>query len=152
MSDVKEPNEALVQSVAKDFSDGLHCSQVSFAYAAKKLGFDEKTARKIGAGFGGGMFAGERCGAVTGALMGLGLAYGHSSKEDKPNEATLQKKKKIFEEKFKEKYGSLICADILGASFGTEEGTKKIMEENRLSGCPALTAYACELLDELIDE
>ncbi len=28
--------------------------------------------------FGGGMFCGSTCGAVTGALMAIGLKYGHS--------------------------------------------------------------------------
>lgn len=145
-----EVNQELVKEVAGEFAIGQHCSQVTFAYAAKKLGFDEKTARKIAAGFGGGMFNGERCGAVTGALMGLGLAYGHSCKEDKPDEAKLHEKRVALENKFKERYGSLLCADIIGANIGTEEGMKRFKEENLAKDCPTLTAFVCELLDELI--
>lgn len=145
-------SEELTKKVAEDFAAGLHCSQVTFAYAAKKLGFDEKTAKKIGAGFGGGMFNGERCGAVTGALMGLGLAYGHSSKEDKPNEARLQAKKGELEKQFLEKYNSLLCEDIIGANIGTPEGQAKMKEGNLFAGCPALTAYVCQILDELIPD
>lgn len=147
---MSEVNQELVKEVAEQFAIGQHCSQVSFAYAARKLGFDEKAARKIGAGFGGGMFNGERCGAVTGALMGLGLKYGHSCKEDKPVEQELHQKRIEFEKKFKERYNSLICEEILGANIGTEDGMKRIKEENLTKNCAALTAYACELLDELL--
>ena len=145
-----EINEELKAQVAKDFQSGLHCSQVTFAHAARKLGFDEVVAKKIGAGFGGGMFNGERCGAVTGALMGLGLKYGHSSAEDKPNEAELQKKKAELEKKFLEKYPSLLCEEIIGANIGTPEGMQRFKDENLAKDCPALTAYVCQILDELM--
>lgn len=145
-----EKNEKLIEKVAADFASGLHCSQVTFGHAAEKLGFDEKTAKKIGAGFGGGMFNGERCGAVTGALMGLGLKYGHSCAEDKPNEAEMQAKRVQLEKAFLEKYDSLLCKDILGANIGTPEGLAEIKEKNLTSGCAELTAYVCQILDELL--
>lgn len=145
-----EISEQLTAEVTKDFQSGLHCSQVAFAYAARKLGLDEVTAKKISAGFGGGMMNGERCGAVTGALMGLGLKYGHSSAEDKPNEAELLAKKAEFEKKFLENYPSLQCKEILGADIGTPEGMQRCKEENLTKNCPALTAYACQILEELL--
>lgn len=145
-----ENNDKLIEKVAADFASGLHCSQVTFAHAAEKIGFDEKDAKKIGAAFGGGMFNGERCGAVTGALMGLGLKYGHSGAEDKANEAELQVKKAQLEKLFLEKYDSLLCADILGANIGTPEGLKQVKEQNLTSGCAELTAYVCQILDELL--
>lgn len=145
-----EKNNQLIEKVAADFASGLHCSQVTFAHAAAKQGFDEKDAKKIGAAFGGGMFNGERCGAVTGALMGLGLKYGHSGPEDKPNEAELMEKKAQLEKAFLEKYDSLLCEKILGANLGTPEGMKRVQEEKLTSGCAELTAYVCQILDELL--
>lgn len=144
--------DELVSHVASCFQEGLHCSQVTFAYAAKKLGFDEETAKKIGAAFGGGMFNGERCGAVTGAMMGLSLAYGHYSKETKPNEAKLHEKRKALEEKFTQQFGSLQCADLIGANIGTPEGMARFQAENLAKDCPTLTAYVCTLLDELLED
>ncbi len=151
MADIQVKKE-LEQLAADSFADGLHCSQVTFGYAAKKLGFDEETARKIGAAFGGGMFNGERCGALAGAMMGLSLAYGHYSKETKSNEAKLTEKRVELEKKFKDAFGSYYCADIIGANIGTEEGRKRFVEENLAKDCPALTGYVCQLLDELLDD
>ncbi len=149
--EVKERvNKDLEQTIAQRFGEGLHCSQITFAHGAKKVGFDEDTAKKIGAAFGGGMFNGERCGALTGAMMALSLKYGHYSKETKGNEKVLTEKRVALEQKFKEAFGSYDCRDILGADIGTEEGRKRFVSENLAADCPALTAYTCQLLDELL--
>lgn len=147
---MKELTQEFIDEVTALTGQGLHCSQIVFAYGAKKLGFDETDAKKISAPFGGGMFDGERCGSATGALMALGLKYGHSGAEDKANEAELTAKRIEFNKRFVEKYGSLQCADILGANIGTPEGMKKIVDEKLTSGCPALIAYTCLLLDDLL--
>ncbi|MDX8416256.1 C-GCAxxG-C-C family protein [Absicoccus intestinalis] len=148
---MKEPSEELIEQIAHDFTqEHMMCSQVTFAYAAKKLGYDVDTAKHMASIFGGGMMNGERCGALTGALMGLGLKYGHSGPEDKANEQTLQAKKKALEAAFMDQYHSLLCKDVIGANFGTPEGQKKIQEEQLTKNCPLLTARVCMLLDELL--
>lgn len=142
-------NKKLIEEVEQDFRDGFDCSHVAFSHAAKKLGYDESTAKKIASCFGGGFFNGERCGAVTGAMMGLGLKYGWDKKEDKPVKfKELMEKKAKFEKRFKEKYGTVICSEIIGAKF--PEDMQRIKDENLTKGCAALTAYACEILDELL--
>ncbi|MCQ2595593.1 MAG: C-GCAxxG-C-C family protein [Treponemataceae bacterium] len=45
---------------------------------ADECGITEEQAIKLGSYFGTGMRKGEVCGAVTGALMVLGLLYGHN--------------------------------------------------------------------------
>ena len=58
------------------FSQKLHCSQAVLAAFVDECGITEEEAIKLGSCFGGGMRKGEVCGAVTGALMVLGLLYG----------------------------------------------------------------------------
>ncbi|HUM84121.1 MAG TPA: C-GCAxxG-C-C family protein [Lachnospiraceae bacterium] len=53
-----------------------------------------------------------------------------------------------LEKRFKEKYGTVICSEIIGAKF--PEDMQRIKDENLTKGCAALTAYACEILDELL--
>lgn len=55
------------------------CSQAVFIPFAPDWGVDAQTANAISAHFRAGMLTGQTCGAVTGALMALGLA-GASSK------------------------------------------------------------------------
>ena len=64
------------------FKSKFHCSQAVFAAFSEELGLSEEQALKIGSCFGSGMRKGEVCGACTGALMVLGLKYGHSKVGD----------------------------------------------------------------------
>lgn len=50
------------------------CSQAIFIPVAEAMGMDTETAFNLSAHFRAGMLQGEVCGAVTGALMALGLA------------------------------------------------------------------------------
>jgi len=62
---------------AGSFGKGITCSASVFGAFAQDLGLEEKTARKIACGFGGGISkTGNICGAVSGAIMVIGLKYG----------------------------------------------------------------------------
>jgi len=59
------------------FSQHYNCSQSVFSAFAEQLGMDQETALKLASPFGGGVARrGEICGAVSGALLALGLARG----------------------------------------------------------------------------
>ncbi len=93
----------------------------SSAYA-ESLGLEEKTALKIAAGFGGGMGRmAETCGAVTGALMALGLKYGGATPDPQAKETAYQRVRE-FAARFKASHGSLACRDLLECDIGTAEG------------------------------
>ena len=64
------------EEIKKLFIKGIDCSQVVTGHFAEVCGIDEKSMRKVAACFGGGMQCGETCGAVTGALMVIGMKYG----------------------------------------------------------------------------
>ena len=59
------------------FNNGFNCSQAVLSVFCEDLGLDKKTALRISTGFGAGFQKGEVCGAVSGAIMTLGLINGH---------------------------------------------------------------------------
>ena len=61
------------KEVLENFYRGIDCSQAVLYEFAKDLGLDKKIALKISSAFGGGMWRGETCGCVTGALMAIGV-------------------------------------------------------------------------------
>jgi C_GCAxxG_C_C family probable redox protein len=90
------------------FADGFNCSQAVFAAFADDFGLDGETALKIASGFGGGMGRmAETCGAVTGAMMVLGLKFGSASPDQKAKELVYAKVK-AFADCFKARNGSLL--------------------------------------------
>ena len=70
------------EEIRELFIKGIDCSQVVAGAFAEEMGMTEEEARKVSACFGGGMMCGETCGAVTGALMVLGMKYGHCKEDD----------------------------------------------------------------------
>ena len=67
------------ERIAELFMKGIDCSQVVAGGILQKEtgGSHRKKHIKMAAGFGGGMGIGETCGAVVGAMIVLGMKYGH---------------------------------------------------------------------------
>ncbi len=97
------------------FGEGFTCSAAVFAAFSEELGLDPDTAKKIACGFGGGISrTGNICGAVSGAVMVIGLKYGKSTQGD--DEATTRTRARVreFVSGFIARNGSVNCTDLLG--------------------------------------
>ncbi|AKA67653.1 C-GCAxxG-C-C family protein [Clostridium scatologenes] len=135
------------------FKQGFDCGQVVLSSFAQELGMDTKQTNKIAASFGGGMFCGETCGAVIGALMAIGLKYGHylPNTSDTKNENI--SKIMEFREKFLMKYNSTVCRELLGYDISKPEEMKIILEKGLLFNfCPKLVSYVTEILGEILSQ
>lgn len=134
------------------FLQGFDCGQVVFSHFAESFGLDEITAKKISACFGGGMFRGETCGAVTGALMVLGLNYGHYLPNDSEQKSINVAKIAEFNAAFAELYPSAICKEILQYDISDPEDMKIIMDKELLTTlCPKLVCDVICLLEKIMD-
>lgn len=69
------------KEIAELFMKGIDCSQVVVGAFVEELGITTEEAYKMSAGICGGMGLGETCGAVVGAMIVLGLKYGHCEVE-----------------------------------------------------------------------
>ena len=136
------------------FQNGFNCAQSVFVAFAPDLGLDEATALKVSTAFGGGMGRlGEVCGAVTGALMALGLKYGRTSKEDVAARDKTYALTQEFARRFKERHGCLDCRDLLGCDPGTPEGQASIKERNLHNTlCTKLVQDAAAILEDMMRE
>ena len=141
------------QKAVDYFSQDLHCSQSVLAAFAEECGITEEHALKLGSCFGSGMRKGEVCGAVTGALMVLGLLYGQKSAGDIDGRQSSNKVNDLMMNRFKEKCGSYICNDLLGCDISTKEGVQ-YCRDNKLftEFCPKMVAAAVEIVEEIILE
>ena len=116
------------ENAALYFSDTFNCSQAVLTSFGQDYGLSEDQCLKIGCAFGGGMARQQMtCGAVTGALMALGLEYGRAADDpySKTGEA-YDKTKELFEE-FKKRNGSINCKELLlGLDMNDPEDQKEI--------------------------
>ena len=137
----------------KYFSSGYNCSQSVLSVFSKELGIDKNMATKLATGFGGGMKKGEVCGAVTGALMVIGLKYGTSENANEEAKQNASVKVLAFQEEFVKQNGSLLCKTLLGYNLSVEDELK-IIEEKGLfrSICPDLVKCSVAIVEELDGE
>ena len=139
------------EAVLEQFGQGFDCSQVVLAQAAGKLGISVEEARKMAAAFGGGMWRGDTCGCVAGALMAIGLRYGTATPNDQAQKDEMLAKKAAFEEKFRARGGSCICREILGYDLSVPAEMEKIQEQQLLTTrCPQVVCDAWAALEEVL--
>jgi len=142
----------LSESVVARFRDGCNCSQAVFSTYAEAMGMDRETALKVAAGFGGGMGRmAETCGAVTGAIMAIGLKHGNAEAKDMEAREETYKLVRQFADEFQAKHGSLDCRDLLGCDISTEEGRRQARERNTHDNvCPQLVRDAAVALEKIL--
>jgi len=141
-----------VQRAVAVFNEGYSCSQAILSTYGTQLGLERELAFKIASAFGGGMGRmGKTCGAVTGALMVIGLKHGLVELEDKKAKETTYALVREFMKKFIARNGSVECKVLLGCDLSTSEGIRYAKDKNLFSIiCPKLVQQAAEILDDLI--
>jgi C_GCAxxG_C_C family probable redox protein len=148
----KRSEEMEEKIIREQFRKGYDCSQVVVAHYAQTMGISEETANKVAACFGGGMLQADICGAFTGALMVIGLKYGHYDSEQLlAQKDVMMAKSAEFRKRFYEKRTTCNCKELLGYDVSTPEGFKEALETGRMmSFCPALVKEVLEILDEIV--
>lgn len=135
----------------KIFNNGFNCSQAVLSVFSKELGLDKDIALKITTGFGSGLRKGEVCGAVSGAVMVIGLKKGHhiagdNEAKDKTNFLTNE-----FTRRFEEKHGSIICKKVLGYDLSVKSELEIIKEKKLFNNiCPKLIIDAIAILEDML--
>lgn len=140
------------QKIREEFEKGYDCSQVVLRAFAGELEITEDEANRVAACFGGGMMMGEVCGVFSGAMMAIGLKYGHSQKENLLGQKDIMmEKSKQFREKFLEKHGTVICRPLLGYDVSRPEELQAALDSGRMMDfCPKMAMSAIEILKEIL--
>ena len=110
----QELDERVARAV-ENFMAGYGCCQSVVAAFADLYGLDDILAKKIAAGFGGGVGRLRMmCGAVSGIVMLVGLDCGQTEGSDREGKSACYKVVQELLAQSSEQNGSLICAEILG--------------------------------------
>ena len=135
------------------YCHNFNCSQGIFTTYAVENGLDEKLALKLGTCFGGGSRKGEMCGAVAGALMVIGLLYGHSDGNDLDSKAKAYALSEEYMNRFIKENGSVVCRELLGLDLSKPDEMAIIREQDLFhTNCPEMIRSAADILDELLKE
>jgi len=119
--------------IAKEkFESGYNCTQsVLFAFLDNNQ-ISKDAALKIACGFGAGYGrVQEVCGAVSGAIMAMGLEHGRGEYEDNEITGEMYQKTQDFIKSFEKIHGSIICRELLnGCDLRTESGQAEFRDKD----------------------
>ena len=144
MDHVKRAQELFLQK--------YNCAQAVACAFCDKAGLDQDAMARASSSFGGGMGGlGEVCGAMSGALLVLGLVRGYADPEDPEAKKAHYERVKAFGERFREAGGALRCKELLEGTvprgMTPEEGAQKGLKPRP---CPQLVAQAAAILEDLL--
>ncbi len=144
---MKTKNEVALEK----FFSGYNCAQ-SVLYAwAPEFGLAEETALKVACGLGAGIARrGQTCGAVTGAILVLGMRHGRGEHDDRTATERTYQKIQEFMAGFEQKLGACDCRLLLqGCDLRTTEGQRFFKENDLLhKTCARCVQTAMELLQQ----
>lgn len=134
----------------ENFKLGYNCAQSVFLAFAEDLGFDSDTALKLSSSFGGGMGRlREVCGTVSSMFAIAGLKEGYTSPNDDEKKALHYERIQNLANIFKEKYGTIICRELLELPEGSDSPvpSKRTEEYYQTRPCEAFVRHAAEIIE-----
>jgi C_GCAxxG_C_C family probable redox protein len=141
--------EAAVAMVAGNWN----CAQSVLGVFCADLGLDRETAMKLASGFGAGMARKQEvCGAVTGAIMVVGLKYGQAREDDKAAKEEAYRLSRELMDRFQARFGSCLCRELLpGLDLAAEAGLARYKTEGWSEKiCRPSVRFAVGLLEEIL--
>lgn len=141
-----------IERATEKFLSGYNCAQSVLWAFSRSIGLHPETALKIACGFGAGMARRQEvCGAVSGAIMVLGLRHGRGEGQDRM--ATEETYSKVLElmRRFEARHGTCSCRVLTqGYDLMTDEGRKAFVDRDLLNTvCRPCVQTAVEILEEI---
>lgn len=131
---------------------GFNCCQSVLAAYADLTGLSEQASFDLGGGFGAGAQTGELCGAITGAILTLGMLTPVDAEDPVGSKRRTGKLAKEFQKRFQEKFGDLRCHPLLKREIQATEETPAAQELDLTNRCDILIVSAVEIVEEMRGE
>lgn len=132
------------------FKEGYACSTSVLLSQCDRFGMDVECAKKLSSTFGGGMGRLRKtCGALTGAMMVLGLCFGNEDPQDMDTKLFAYDKVQELFRRFEELHGTTDCADLLAKEVTVDQVERR---EHHQIICETVIADAEFLLLDLLKD
>jgi len=119
------------EKAKENFKIGFNCAESVLKSLADEMEIECSCIPRISTGFGAGLGRhGEICGAITGAVMALGLKYGRSDTKDPEAKEKAYAIVDGFIKTFESKFKNVRCIDLTGCNMLTPEGLQKAKDDN----------------------
>jgi C_GCAxxG_C_C family probable redox protein len=139
-----------IEDVSSLFEGGYNCAQSILSVFGADLGIDRETALRIAGAFGGGMGeTGGTCGAVSGAIMVIGLKYASPDAADREARNRTYDAARRFIENFIKRNNTVVCRELLRCESDIKERSSM---RDIYSNCPRFVRDASEIIEEILKD
>jgi C_GCAxxG_C_C family probable redox protein len=122
--------EETIRAAEGHAADGLLCSEAVLLALSEYMEVESELIPRIATGFAAGVArTGNVCGALSGAIMGLGLRHGRDTPTTEPRRRPYWYGRRIAEA-FEEAYGSVTCPGVLGLDIDDPDDYRRYTEED----------------------
>ena len=148
--------EDRIQRAVELFMQGYGCCQSVVCAFSDLYGLDEEMALKVSAGFGGGVGRMRMmCGACSALVILAGLERGQTRGEDREGKAVCYQLVRQLLETFRQRNGSIICAELLQmngvkAETNTSQPDERNAEYYRVRPCARKVESAARVFAEYL--
>ena len=149
--------EDRIQRAVELFMQGYGCCQSVVCAFSDLYGLDEEMAFRVAAGFGGGVGRMRMmCGTVSALVILAGLEKGQTKGEDREGKAACYQLVRQLLETFKQRNGSIICAELLQmqgvkAETNTAQPDERNAEYYRIRPCARKVESAARVFAEYLE-
>lgn len=141
-----------VKSAVDYLNKGHMCSSSILMAFTEQLEIKPETAAKISFGFAGGMAQGKTCGAVTGAIMVIGLKYGTEMLQNQYSKDICSQLVQEFSHRFISRRKTLECSEILLMNNINPKDPQQMQHLREKKLCDKIVKDAAQILEDLIQE
>ncbi|MCK4703368.1 C_GCAxxG_C_C family protein [Candidatus Bathyarchaeota archaeon] len=125
-----DTREKAVRAAEGYAAEGFLCSEAVLLALSESMGVESEFIPRIATGFAAGVArTGNVCGALSGAVMGLGLRYGRDAPETEPDRRP-HWFSRWAAEAFETAYGSVTCLGVLRLDLDDPDDYRRYTEED----------------------
>ena len=133
--------EQAIARARQNFDTDFNCAESVLLTMAKYWGIRSNAIPRIATPFGGGLArSGLTCGAVTGAIMAIGLKVGRDRPEE-DNERCYELTQK-FMKRFSKRFGDTACYGLIDLDISTASGRREWEKRSLHDTCSGFVEWA----------
>lgn len=133
------------------FDSGFYCAESVLLAMAEGLGVTSEFVPQVASGFCSGLArSGGQCGALSGAVIGLGLVHGR--RDPSQDLEPIYARVRSLLAGFRARFGATACLDLTGCDLGTTEGQRDFEQRRVIEKCRDCVGEAARRAMDLLAE
>ena len=143
-----------VKKALEHFKGSYNCSQSVLKAILEHKGIQIGSATDFASGFGAGItYSGQQCGAISGAIMAIGILEGLTNSDVRKHKSITYKRSSELHRRFKEEFGSIICDELTGIDMSDSQKLKEMNDVGHFDEvCPKFLESSVRIVMDMFTD